>query len=94
VRPAGCLSNQGSSVPSAAPEACQTAPETPVEVLLWPDEPARHLPVHPSPDLAFKSAAATIRNLRAALKAQQELIKDHNAAVAAGGKWLVRFCLS
>ena len=79
----GCLSIKAAPLPAVAPEACQAAP---VDVLSWPDEPARHLPAHPSPDLAFKSAAATIKNLEAALKAQQELIKDHNAAVAAGGR--------
>jgi hypothetical protein len=82
----GCLSIKAAPLPAVAPEACQTAPEMPVEVLSWPDEPARHLPAHPSPDRAFKSAAATIRNLEAALKAQQTLVKEHNAAVAAGGR--------
>lgn len=82
----GCLSIKASPLPSATPDTCQTAPDAKVDVLSWPDEPARHLPVHPSPDLAFKSAAATIRNLEAALKAQQEIVEQHNAAVAAGGR--------
>lgn len=81
----GCLTIKAAPLPSVAPDTCQTAPDAKVGVLSWPDEPARHLPAHPSPDLAFKAAAATIKNLEAALKAQQELIEQHNAAVAAGG---------
>jgi hypothetical protein len=83
---AGCLSIKAAPLPSLPPGTCQAAPESKIEVLSWPDEPARHLPAHPSPDRAFKSAAATIRNLEAALKAQRTLVKEHNAAVAAGGR--------
>jgi hypothetical protein len=82
----GCLTVKAAPLPSVAPDTCQTASDAKIGVLSWPDEPARHLPAHPSPDLAFKAAAATIRNLEAALRAQQALLNEHNAAVAAGGR--------
>ena len=69
----GCL-----YIRPSAPAACADGP---VALIDTPDEPARHLPDNPSPDLAFKAAAATIRNLEQALSSQQELVRKHNAAM-------------
>ncbi len=64
--------------PTAPP---RTDPCTAIPLLPAPDEPARVLPEHPSPDMAFKAATATIHNLEEAFKDQQELVRQHNAAL-------------